>query len=104
MLKAIHDTILKSHPVDSQGNVPNNFQSISFPKNSIIQETDFNWVRPALNNHWIIELKVAKLGRFNWYVFRDHVEIIESKSAKVANLPIDWKNPDQKISKYFLLN
>ena len=103
MLIAIQATILKSHPIDSQNGVPDNFQSISIPKNSKIE---YNWIKPAENNHWVIELKSPELGRFNWYIFRDHVKVQETKSEIIADLPKlilfeDWKNPSAKISKYF---
>ena len=98
MLIAIQDTILKSHPIDSQNGVPDNFQSVSIPKNSKIE---YNWIRPAENNHWVIELKSPQFGRKTWYVFRDHVKVEENKSEIIADLSIDWKNPLQKISKHF---
>lgn len=108
MLIAIQSTILKSHPIDSQNGVPDNFQSVSISKNSKIE---YNWIRPAENKHWVIELKSPQLGRFNWYVFRDHVKVQETKSEIIADLPNanlpklilfdDWKNPSAKISKYF---
>jgi len=103
MLTAIQATILKSHPIDSQNGVPDNFQSVSIQKNSKIE---YNWIRPAENNHWVIELKSPQLNRFNWYIFRDHVKVEENKSEIIADLPKlilfdDWKNPNAKISKYF---
>ena len=98
MLTVIQTTILKSHPIDSQNGVPDNFQSVSIPKNSKIE---YNWIRPAENNHWVIELKSPQFGRKTWYVFRDHVKVEENKSEIIADLPIDWKNSSAKISKYF---
>jgi len=98
MLIAIQATILKSHPIDSQNGVPDNFQSVSIQKNSKIE---YNWIRPAENNHWVIKLKSPQFNRFNWYIFRDHVKVEENKSEIIADLPIDWKNPPQKISKHF---
>jgi len=94
MLTATHSTILKSHPIDSQNGVPDNFQSIPFPKASKIE---YNWIKPAENNHWVIELKSPQLGRFNWYVFRDHVKIEETKSEIIADLPIVRKDQAEAI-------
>ena len=101
MLTATHSTILKSHPIDSQNGVPDNFQSIPFPRASKIESESINWIKPAENNHWVIELKSPYLGRFNWYVFRDHVKLDQTKSEIIADLLIDWKNPSAKISRYF---
>jgi hypothetical protein len=98
MLTATHPTILKSHPIDSQNGVPDNFQSIPFPKASKIE---YNWIKPAENNHWVIKLKSPQLGRFNWYVFRDHVKVEETKSEIIADLLIDWKIKSKKIIFFF---
>ena len=62
MLTATQPTILKSHPIDSQNGVPDNFQSIPFPRASKIESESINWIKPAENNHWVIELKSPYLG------------------------------------------
>lgn len=98
MLKIIQDTLLKSLPIDSKSaNLPNDFQSIPIQAGT---EIDVKSIRPAESNHLILELKSPQLGRFNWYVFNSHVQI-ERKNEIIADIPINWKNPSVKISKYF---
>lgn len=97
MLQILQDTLLKSLPLDSR-NVPKEFQAIPIKAGTKI---DCNWVKAAENNHWILELKSPQLGRFNWYVFRDHVKVEQGEPKIASGVPINWRNPNMKISRYF---
>lgn len=70
-IKARIDTVIKRLPVDS----------ISLPitqKFSLKSENEIgiNWIRSSSNNHWEFELKSPKGGFFNWFAFKDHVDVI----------------------------
>jgi|688.fasta_scaffold195435_3 hypothetical protein len=99
MIEILQNTLLKSLPIDSNSdNLPSDFQTISIKAGTKI---DCNWVKAAENNHWILELKTPQLGRFNWYVFRDHVKVEQGEPEIASRVPINWRNPNMKISRYF---
>ena len=42
-------------------------------------ELDINWAKSASQDHWICELSKPKLGFFNWYFYKPHVQLLDGK-------------------------
>jgi muramidase (phage lysozyme) len=70
-LKALVNTVLKRLTIDSSG-LPDS-EKLSLSAGT---EIGINWFRSAANNHWEVELKSPKIGFFNWFAFKDHVELL----------------------------
>lgn len=72
-------TLVKTHPIDSNSaNLPKDFNFFELKASEAL---DYNWIRPATNNHWLFELKTPVQGRFNWHVFKPHVILDEKTIA-----------------------
>ena len=74
----LQDSLLKNQPVDSELlRSHSDFQVINVKAGSSLE---FNWIKDAENNHYLLELKKQQLGRFNWYVFCNHVQLEQNES------------------------
>ena len=70
-LVALQDTVIKRYTIDSTG-INNPGDKFDLAKN---EKIGINWFRSAPSNHWEFEVKSPRGGFFNWYAFKDHVEI-----------------------------
>jgi muramidase (phage lysozyme) len=73
-LAATEDTVIKRYAIDSSG-IDDPKDKFDLPKDEKIA---IGWYRSALNNHWEFELQSPKGGFFNWFAFKDHVQINDS--------------------------
>jgi len=66
------DTIIKRFTFDSTELSPN--EKFDLPKG---EKIGVNWIRSAVkkNDHWEFELQSPKGGFFNWFAFKDHVDV-----------------------------
>jgi uncharacterized protein YcbK (DUF882 family) len=93
-------TLIKSHPIDSSSaNLPKDF---AFFELKATESLDYNWIKPATNNHWLFELKSPVQGRFNWCAFKPHVSVDEKQTPlELLQSNINWNNPKAQISQFF---
>ncbi len=73
-IKANRDTWAKRRT--EQSSALSDEEKFHFDKDS---ELDINWAKNADNNHWICELAKPRLGFFNWYFFKSHVELVDGQ-------------------------
>ncbi|HAC66180.1 MAG TPA: lysozyme [Cyanothece sp. UBA12306] len=68
---ALQDTVIKRLTIDSS-DIDSPGEKFNLSKGEKIA---VNWYRSAPRNHWEFELKSNRGGFFNWYAFKDHVEV-----------------------------
>jgi muramidase (phage lysozyme) len=70
-LVALVDTVIKRLTIDSS-DIDNPGEKFDLARG---EKIGVNWYRSAPRNHWEFELKSPRGGFFNWYAFKDHIEI-----------------------------
>lgn len=83
------DTFLKNREVQST--------EIEDPKDKIFltkgSSIDVNWYYLTGNNHYYVELSSPLNGRYNWYIFRNHIDessLLTIVNPKVVNLDVPY--------------
>lgn len=65
------DTVIKRFTIDSSQLDPK--EKFDLPKG---EKIGINWIRTSPQfDHWEFELKSPKGGFFNWYAFKEHVDL-----------------------------
>lgn len=88
-------TLIKTHALDSRSsNLPAYFDFFQLDRGDSLE---YNWIRPATNNHWLFELKVPIKGRFNWCAFMPHLIVENDKTVISTGIPIVRKEQAEAI-------
>jgi hypothetical protein len=101
------DTILKSEPVDTSLIVP---QAIHYVKKGDV--IHYQWIRKK-GNHYLMELLTPIQGRFNWYIYVNHVVpfMLEENVVTVAQVehimrrritPVQFKNLNECLRRFYI--
>ncbi len=99
------DTILKSEPVDTSLVKPQAIHNVK--KGDVI---NYKWIRKK-GNHYLMELLTPIQGRFNWYIYVNHVVpfALEENVVTVAQVehimrrritPVQFKNLNECLRKF----
>ena len=90
-IKASVDTWVKRRT--EQSSALTDEEKFHFDKDS---ELDINWAKSGDDNHWICELAKPKLGFFNWYFFKSHVELLDGQPLDALTILLS-KDKAEKI-------
>jgi uncharacterized protein YvpB len=85
LLRILNSTFMKFDIVQSSTITSDNLKT-EYNKGDTVE---VNWYR-QVDNHYLVELTSAHKGRFNWYFFIPHVEIILDEIKNPVKLPVPY--------------
>jgi len=88
-------TVIKSQPVQSS-EITDPQGKFDFIPKTEMEPLLANWVEDE-GDHWKFELKTPKNGKFNWFAFKPHVEIVKGYEDDQEDLG-DIDEPSQETS------